>query len=114
MNGDLKKDYETAKNFWNSAFSADDTAKQDAKNAAVLNSDGRELAPSEKLYLIKVTDEFCCINVIQPWKLFLVQCLQPISLFIISRNTYNLETLIFIQFVLSLEIRNFSATRTTP
>lgn len=51
MNGDLKKDYETAKNFWNSAFSADDTAKRDAENAVVPNSDGRELAPSEKLYL---------------------------------------------------------------
>lgn len=50
MNEHLRKDYEAAKNFWNTAFLMDETEKNDAKSSIDQNDGWKDIAPSEKLF----------------------------------------------------------------
>lgn len=49
MNEQLRKDYEEAKHFWNTAF-AMDNAKKDEESSAHSDDDWKDLAPSQKLF----------------------------------------------------------------
>lgn len=49
MNEMLRKDYEMAKNFWNTALVMDDEARAEAEKTVDRENGWRELAPSEKL-----------------------------------------------------------------
>lgn len=50
MNGQIRKDYEAAKSFWNTAFAMSEEGKADAERAAGKDDGWKELAPSVKLF----------------------------------------------------------------
>ena len=50
MNDNLRKDYEAAKRFWNTAFAMDDEAKKIAESTVDRDNGWKELATSEKLF----------------------------------------------------------------
>lgn len=50
MNNELRKDYESAKNFWNTAFAMDEEAKKNAETSTDTENDWEKMAPSKKLF----------------------------------------------------------------
>ena len=52
MNDTLKKDYVTAKQFWDTAFAVDEKARADMEHSVDRETGWRALAPSEKLFRV--------------------------------------------------------------
>ena len=50
MDDHLRKDYEKAKSFWNTAFCMEDEARRDAEGSVDREGGWKEMAPSEKLF----------------------------------------------------------------
>ena len=50
MTINMRKDYDAAKSFWNTAFALDDEARQNAESAIDRGNGWRQMAPSEKLF----------------------------------------------------------------
>lgn len=50
LDDNMRKDYEKAKSFWNTAFAMDDDAKKEAKTSVDQDNDWKQMAPSERLF----------------------------------------------------------------
>ena len=50
MNNTLRQDYESAKNFWNTAFAMDDESRKNTESTIDRENGWKQMAPSEKLF----------------------------------------------------------------